>query len=101
MAKSRKNNILKSVEKTSSKVLPVVDKSLKTVGSTAKDVAKISLPVVEKGVSAVYGTMATGFNLGVKGVKEVSSVAKGKTKSKRSKRHRKGGKKTRNHRYRH
>ena len=45
MAKSRKNNILKSVEKTSNKVLPVVDKSLKTVGSTAKDVAKISLPV--------------------------------------------------------
>ena len=105
MAKSRKNNILKSVEKTSSKVLPVVDKGLKTVGTTAKDVAKISLPVVEKGVSAVYGTMATGFNLGVKGVKGVSGVAKGMTKSKRSRRHKKGGKsrkhKTRRHRRRH
>jgi hypothetical protein len=102
MAKSRKNNILKSVQKTSSKVLPVVDKGLKTVGTTAKDVAKISLPVVEKGVSAIYGTMATGFNLGVKGVKGVSGVAKGMTKSKRS---RKGGKsrknKTRRHRRRH
>ena len=94
MAKSRKNNILKSVQKTSSKVLPVVDESLKTVGTTAKDVAKISLPVVEKGVSAVYGTMATGFNLGVKGVKGVSGVAKGMTKRKRSRRH----KKTRRHR---
>jgi hypothetical protein len=102
MAKSRKNNILKSVQKTSSKVLPVVDKGLKTVGTTAKDVAKISIPVVEKGVSAIYGTMATGFNLGVKGVKGVSGVAKGMTKSKRS---RKGGKsrknKTRRHRRRH
>ena len=95
MAKSRKNNILKSVEKTSKKVLPVVDKSLKNVGTTAKDVANVSLPIVEKGVSAVYGTMATGFNLGVKGVKGVKSTAKGMTKSKRSKRHRKSGRKTR------
>jgi hypothetical protein len=102
MTKSRKNSILKSVQKTSNKVLPVVDKGLKTVGTTAKDVAKISIPVVEKGVSAIYGTMATGFNLGVKGVKGVSGVAKGMTKSKRS---RKGGKsrknKTRRHRRRH
>lgn len=98
MAKSRKNNILKSVEKTSSKVLPVVDKSLKKIGTTSKDVAKNSIPVVEKGVSAVYGTMATGFNLGIKGL---GSVAKGMTKSKRTKRHKKGGKKTRRKRYSH
>ena len=92
MAKSHKNNILKSVKKTSKKVLPVVDKSLKNVGTTAKDVANVSLPIVEKGVSAVYGTMATGFNLGIKGVKGVRSVAMGMTKSKRTRRHRKGGK---------
>lgn len=91
MGKSRKNSILKSVQKTSNKILPVVDTGLKTVGSTAKDVAKISIPIVEKGVSAVYGTMATGFNLGVKGVKGVNSVAKGMTKSKQSKRNYKGG----------
>ena len=101
MTKSRKNSILKSVQKTSSKVLPVVDEGLQTVGSTAKDMAKISLPIVEKGVSAVYGTMATGFNLGVKGVKGVKGVAKGMTKSKSSRRNKKGGKKTRRHRRRH
>lgn len=105
MAKSRKNNILKSVEKTSNKVLPVVDEGLQAVGSTAKEVARISLPVVEKGVSAVYGTMATGFNLGVKGVKSVKGVAKGMTKSKRSRRNKKGGKsrklKTRRHNRKH
>lgn len=104
MTKSRKNSILKSVGKTSSKVLPVVDKGLQTVGTTAKHVAQNSLPIVEKGVSAVYGTMATGFNLGVKGVK---GVAKGMTKGKRSRSY-KGGKsrklgrkiKTRNYRRR-
>ena len=100
MAKSRKNSILKSVQKTSNKVLPAVDEGLQTVGSTAKDMAKISLPIVEKGVSAVYGTMATGFNLGVKGVKGVKGVAKGLTKSKRSRCHKKGGKRTRRHRRR-
>jgi len=101
MTKTRKTNILKSVEKNSKKVLPSVDKGLLKVGETAKDVAKISLPIVEKGVSAVYGTMATGFNLGVKGVKGVTSVAKGMTKSKRSRSHKRGGRKTRRHRRRH
>jgi hypothetical protein len=100
MAKSRKNNILKSVEKTSSKVLPVVDKGIYKVGSTAKHVAQNSLPIVEKGVSVVYGTMATGFNLGVKGVKGVKGLTKGMTKSKRSSRYHKGGRKTRRHRRR-
>ena len=100
MAKSRKNNILKTVTKTSNKVLPVVDKGLKTIGTTAKDVASSSLPIIEKGVSVVYGTMATGFNLGVKGVK---SVSKGMTKGKRSKLHKKGlhKHKTRRHKTRH
>ena len=105
MGKSRKNSILKSVQKSSNKILPVVDTGLKNVGSTAKDVAQISIPIVEKGVSAVYGTMATGFDLGVKGVKGVNSAAKGMTKSKRSRRHHKGGRsrklKTRRHRRRH
>ena len=82
MAKSRKFNVLKS----SMKVLPSIDKGLKTVGSTAKNVAESSIPVLEKGVSAVYGTMATGFDLGVKGAR---TVAKGVSKS--SKRHHKGG----------
>lgn len=80
MAKSRKNNLMKSLRNTASKTLPVVDKGLKTVGSTAKSVVNSSLPIVEKGVSAVYGTMATGLDLGVKGVK---SVTKGMTKTKR------------------
>jgi hypothetical protein len=51
------------------------------VGSTAKNVASASIPVIEKGVSAVYGTMATGLDLGVKGAK---SIAKGMSKRRRT-----------------
>jgi hypothetical protein len=96
MTKSRKNSILKSVRKTSNRVLPTVDKSLKTIGTVTKTVAKTSIPIVEKGISTVYGTMATGFNLGV------NTVAKGITKRKGSKKTRRsrtvaGGKLRRKH----
>ena len=104
MTQSRKS-IIKTVTKTSRQVLPVVDDGLQKVGTAAKYVATTSVPIVEKGVSAVYGTMATGFDLGVKGVKHVKSVAKRMTKSKRSTRNRKGGisrkLKSRRHRSRH
>jgi hypothetical protein len=100
MAKSRSNrkSILKTMSRTAKGALPVVDKGLVAVGNTAKNVAENSIPVVEKGVSAVYGTMATGFDLGVKGVK---TVAKGVTKKRHSRRHRKGGRKRTRHHRRH
>ena len=103
MAKSRKFNVLKTVKTTSKRVLPSIDKGLKTVGTTAKNVAESSIPVLEKGVSAVYGTMATGFDLGVKGARTVAKGARSVAKG--SKRHHKGGKsrkgRTRRHRRRH
>jgi len=81
MAKSRKNNVMKTINKTARNALPVVNNSLKTVGTTAKDVVEASIPVVEKGVSAVYGTMATGLDLGVKGVESVSKRLKRRSRS--------------------
>jgi hypothetical protein len=63
MAKSRKNRSLS---------LKSVNKGLTTVGSVAKGVAKKSLPLIDKGVSAVYETMGKGFDLGVQGVKSIS-----------------------------
>ena len=50
-----------------------------------------SAPIVEKGVSVVYGTMAKGFDLGIQGVK---TVAKGMSKRRHSK---KGGRKGKRH----
>jgi hypothetical protein len=83
MAKSRRNrkNFIKNIAETANKTLPIVDDGLKTVGNTAKGVAKTSVPVIEKGVSAIYGSMVTGLDLGVKGAK---SVAKGVTKFKKT-----------------
>lgn len=63
MAKSRKNRSLS---------LKSVNKGLTTVGRVAKGVAKKSIPLVDKGVSAVYETMGKGFDLGVQGVKSIS-----------------------------
>lgn len=100
MGKSRKirSNIVKKTTSTINKALPVVDKGLKNVGETAKVVAVKSAPVIEKGVSAVYGTMVTGLDLGVKGVK---GVAKGVTKMRKSRRNRnrsrKGGRSRKRH----
>jgi hypothetical protein len=77
MSKTRKNrskkNFLRKIARTGKNAIPVVETGLKTVGKTAKVVAVKAAPVVEKGVSSVYNTMVTGFDLGVKGVKQFSS----------------------------
>jgi hypothetical protein len=92
MAKSRshRKSILKSIKNTGKKAMPVVGEGLKTVGTTAKYVAVKSAPVVEKGVSKVYGTLASGFDLGVKGVNTLAKGARKMTKHRRYKKH--GGK---------
>lgn len=61
--------------------------ALKKVGSVARD-------SVEQGVSAVYGTMASGLDLGVKGAKSLvrrsrsRSLAGGRRRSRRHRRRR-------------
>ena len=90
MSKTRKNrskkNFLKKITNTGKRAIPVVETGLKTVGKTAKVVAVKSVPIVEKGVSKIYGTMVEGFDLGVKGVNRVTQ------KKSRPKRHYKGRK---------
>jgi hypothetical protein len=88
MAKSkslrkRASSFVKRSSETAEKALPVVNNNLKNVGVTAKNIAKETFPVIEKGVSAVYGTMATGFNLGLKGAKSVASGVKSVTSKRR------------------
>jgi len=89
--KTTLKNVGKGIVSTSKKALPVVGKGLTKVGTAAKDVAVKSAPIVENGISVVYGTMAKGFDLGVQGAR---TVAKGISKKRRSKRHRKGGRRT-------
>ena len=80
----------KKIMKTTERAIPVIGEGLKTVGNTAKVAVVKSAPIVEKGASIVYGTLATGFDMGIKGVK---TVARGVSK-KRSSRRRKHGRKT-------
>jgi hypothetical protein len=93
MAKSRKHRsqkrhnktLLKDISQTTKKVIPVVSSGLKTVGTSVKVVAEKSAPVVEKGISGVYGALATGFDMGVKGVQ--SGVTMMSKKRRHKKRH--------------
>ena len=79
MAKSRKN------------VLKSVNSGLTTVGKVAKGVAKQSMPIINKGVSAVYDTMGNGFDLGVQSIKSVTKRSRkiaGGSRRRRSRRSR-------------
>ena len=74
---SKKSSILKGLKNTTSKAVPMVKSGLKSVGATVKTVAIKSAPTVNKGLEGVYGALATGFDMGVKGVsKGVSTVSK-------------------------
>ena len=78
------NNLFKKVKGTTELAVPVVKKGLKTVGSTVKTVAIKSAPTINKGLEGIYGTLATGFNMGVKGLSKMSK--KNKTKKNKTKR---------------
>ena len=88
MSKSRKaNNLLKTIGKTTKKVVPVIGNGLKTIGSSVSKAAVNAAPVVKNGAKSIYGTLKTGFNLGVKGVKSLArSSKKSNSKSKSKKR---------------
>ena len=88
--KKRASNLIKSASKNVKKSLPVVNNGLKTAAYVAKGVVKETIPIVEKGVSAVYGTMNTGFNLGLKEAKNVGKGIKNYTKK-----NKKGGRRRR------
>ena len=88
MAKTRKNrsrknrsrkSYLKSIKTTTKKVIPVVNSGLKTVGKSVKKAA----PTVEKGIAGIYGALATGFDMGIKGVNSLSKSYKKKQSKKR------------------
>jgi len=101
--RKRASSFVKISSENAEKALPIVNNNLKNAGIVVKDVAKETFPVIEKGVSAVYGTMATGFNLGVKGATNVARGAKNiatnvkrtSTKRRKSRHHKKHSRKTR------
>jgi len=95
-SKSLKNSakgLIRSASKSVKSELPSINNNLKNASNMVKTTTKKSLPVIEKGVGAVYGTMATGFNLGIKGAKNIASGVKRATTKRRSKRSRKNRRK--------
>lgn len=88
--KRRHSLTFRSLNRTSRRVLPVVNNGLQTVGKFTTSAVKTSIPVVTKGVAAVYGSMAKGFNLGVKGAQ---SAAKRVAQRRRSARRRNASRK--------
>jgi hypothetical protein len=80
--KKRITSLMKNTNQKVKKVLPIVNDSLKTAAVVAKDVTKESIPIVEKGVSSVYGAMSTGFNLGVSNAKKLGKSIKKLSKRK-------------------
>lgn len=85
---SKKSSLFKGLKKTTTKAVPMVKSGLKSVGSTVKTVAIKSAPTVNKGLEGVYGALATGFDMGIKGVsKGVSTVSKMTKKTRSSRRH--------------
>ena len=90
----RRASLYKKLKNTTSSAIPMVDKGLTTVGMAAKGIAYKSKPILEKGVSAIYGTIATGVDLGIKGSKSVAKGVGSLTQKKHRRRHRRGGKKS-------
>lgn len=90
MPKSRRKNTSKKIygklKATTKKAVPV----LKKVGKSAVVVAEKSAPYVEKGVGKIYGVLAEGFDMGLRGVKSGIKTMKMKRKmSRKSRKHRK------------
>jgi len=72
--KKRISTVVTSTQKNVQKALPIVNDGLKTAGVVAKGVAKETIPIIEEGVSKVYGTINSGFNLASA---EVKNLGKG------------------------
>jgi phage-related protein len=77
--RTKKHNVgfFKSVKNNTSKIIPGVQSGIQKVGSTVQNVATGTVPLVKKGFSQVYGTLATGFDMGMNGIKNgVNTVKK-------------------------
>jgi len=72
--KKRISTVVTSTQKNVQKALPIVNDGLKTAGVVAKGVAKETIPIIEEGVSKVYGTINSGFNLASAEVKNLASA---------------------------
>jgi hypothetical protein len=85
--KSRRNrgkkSLFKTIRTSTSKAIPAVASGLKNIGRGVKNITMKSKPTIEKGLGDIYGSVLSGFNLGVKGVKKGINLIKHKKTSHR------------------
>jgi hypothetical protein len=82
-SKRRRTGIIKNIGKTTKRVLPIVKTGLSTIGQNVKVAASKSEPAIKQGFKSIYGTLATGFNMGIN---KLSSTFKKNGAKRRSKR---------------
>jgi hypothetical protein len=80
----KRTNFIKNIGRTTKRVLPVVKSGLSTIGQNVKSAATKSEPAIKQGFKSIYGTLATGFNMGMN--KLSSTFKKGSAKRRSSKR---------------
>ena len=80
----KRTNFIKNIGRTTKRVLPVVKSGLSTIGQNVKSAATKSEPAIKQGFKSIYGTLATGFNMGLN--KLSSTFKKGSAKRRSSKR---------------
>jgi|688.fasta_scaffold748949_1 hypothetical protein len=61
----RRTGIIKNIGKTTKRVLPIVKTGLSKIGENVKVAATKSEPAIKQGFKSIYGTLATGFNMGL------------------------------------
>ncbi len=82
----KRTNIIKNIGKTTKRVLPIVKTGLSTIGQNVKVAATKSEPAIKQGFKSIYGTLATGFNMGMNKLSTLgksSAKRRGKRGSKR------------------
>jgi hypothetical protein len=84
----RRTNIIKNIGKTTKRVLPIVKTGLSTIGQNVKVAASKSEPAIKQGFKSIYGTLATGFNMGIN---KLSSFGKSSRKRRANSRSKKMG----------
>jgi hypothetical protein len=61
----KRTNFIKNIGRTTKRVLPIVKTGLSTIGQNVKYAANKSEPTIKQGFKSIYGTLATGFNMGL------------------------------------
>lgn len=85
-SRKSKRGFFKKIKSTTGRAIPLAASGLKNVGSSVKNIAMKSEPIIEKGLGVIYKTVTSGFDLGVKGVKKGINVIKNKSSSKTTRR---------------